>query len=368
MVIGSAYGGTGVAYLINPSDMESFLSHHSRCSIILHNAPFDVDVIEKTAGSGKFYPFYDSKRIWDTGILYRLYYLATKGYVPRRYNLNLLSEEYFNETLDKGVRMDFAPYLNKTNELTNELKSYAALDAVATYYIYKRLRQLISPLDSSQTTLSHHIQTRGDLALNRLYKRGIGFDLKRRDLWLKAAHKRLNGYAGRLANWGWVRGKKGNNDVFESILRHIGIYDLLPRTETGAVSSKETDLKDYRYIEFIDDFLNYQELEKQITFIADQTEERVHPRYDLLKETGRTSCKSPNFQQLPRKGMIRSMYKAKPGHTFIITDYSSLELATLAQTCLDTTQPALFTKKRKKTSLKTRDSLQKYQTLPFLLI
>jgi DNA polymerase I-like protein with 3'-5' exonuclease and polymerase domains len=63
--------------------------------------------------------------------------------------------------------------------------------------------------------------------------------------------------------------------------------------------------------------------------------DRVHPSYNVLVSTGRTSCYNPNIQQIPREGGIRECFIPSPGHCFVIIDYSTLELCTLAQVCLD---------------------------------
>ena len=75
--------------------------------------------------------------------------------------------------------------------------------------------------------------------------------------------------------------------------------------------------------------------EKATTFVRDVHVDRLHPRYNSLVNTGRTSCSSPNFQQLPRIGGIREMFRARDGHTLVITDYSAIELATLSQVSLN---------------------------------
>jgi DNA polymerase I-like protein with 3'-5' exonuclease and polymerase domains len=61
----------------------------------------------------------------------------------------------------------------------------------------------------------------------------------------------------------------------------------------------------------------------------------IHPGYDTLKETGRTSSFKPNIQQLPRKGGIRECFIPRPGYVFIAADYSVAELCSLAQVLLD---------------------------------
>ena len=61
--------------------------------------------------------------------------------------------------------------------------------------------------------------------------------------------------------------------------------------------------------------------------------ERIHPRYQTLVRTGRTSCSAPNIQQLPREGGFREMVAASPGHVLLTVDYSAIELRTLAVVC-----------------------------------
>ena len=58
---------------------------------------------------------------------------------------------------------------------------------------------------------------------------------------------------------------------------------------------------------------------------------RLRYTYNGLMETGRTSSKNPNLQNIPRKGQSRSCIKPRDGHIFIIADYSNAELRTLAQ-------------------------------------
>jgi DNA polymerase-1 len=97
------------------------------------------------------------------------------------------------------------------------------------------------------------------------------------------------------------------------------------------ISSQREDLLPYISYSFINDYLEFQSIEKATSFVRDIDSDIVHPRYNLMVNTGRTSCSKPNFQQLPKMGGIREMFKAKEGNTFIITDYSAVELATLSQ-------------------------------------
>jgi DNA polymerase-1 len=58
-------------------------------------------------------------------------------------------------------------------------------------------------------------------------------------------------------------------------------------------------------------------------------------RYNVLVETGRTSCSSPNNQNPPRGFRIREAFVPRKGWVYIFADYSGLELCTLSQVCLD---------------------------------
>jgi DNA polymerase I len=66
------------------------------------------------------------------------------------------------------------------------------------------------------------------------------------------------------------------------------------------------------------------------------TEVPLNVRYDVLKETGRTSSYGDlNVQNQPRKGGVRECYVPRPGFVYLDADYDSIELRCLAQSCLD---------------------------------
>jgi DNA polymerase I-like protein with 3'-5' exonuclease and polymerase domains len=331
-------GGTNVYYVLK-EDISRFLKIHKESFLIAHNCPFDCDVIAKATGDTKtIYDRYDANLIRDTGILYRLWHLASMGFVPFKYNLALLSEKLCGIKLVKDeVRENFGQFVDLPFEaIPQEYLEYGAKDVIATYKVYFKLIALLREHDKKQTLLSHDIQAKGDLALLHMHKNGIGFDLEQRDKWVENLDKEISKHSNILASWGWVRGKKGVNDVYESIIDRLGIANALPRTASGVVSSKADDLEQYRKYPFINSYLQYQSLEKAASFVTGITSSCIHPRYNLMVNTGRTSCSKPNFQQLPKLGGIREMFiPTSKEDTFIITDYSAIELSTLAQVCYD---------------------------------
>ena len=60
----------------------------------------------------------------------------------------------------------------------------------------------------------------------------------------------------------------------------------------------------------------------------------INTSYTTFLETGRTSASRPNIQNLPRNGRIRESFVPRPGNLFCACDYGTLELVTLAQTCI----------------------------------
>lgn len=61
----------------------------------------------------------------------------------------------------------------------------------------------------------------------------------------------------------------------------------------------------------------------------------IQTRFEPLMETGRTSSRSPNIQNIRREPGVRECFIPRPGYVFVSADYSSAELHTLAQSCQD---------------------------------
>ena len=71
------------------------------------------------------------------------------------------------------------------------------------------------------------------------------------------------------------------------------------------------------------------------TYVPILRQESIHPRYNVLVATGRTSCRKPNMQNPPRDGGFRECFKSREGYYYVSADYSQIEALTLAQLCLN---------------------------------
>ena len=121
-----------------------------------------------------------------------------------------------------------------------------------------------------------------------MYKNGIGFDEERASLLLKELNSKLEVLHAKMSAYGFVKGIKGNQAAYNHIIKFIGLP--IPQTNQGDYSMKESDLEKYKGNHFIDCFLDYKKTEKTTFFIRKLSGSRVHPRYDILKNTGRTGC------------------------------------------------------------------------------
>ncbi len=116
----------------------------------------------------------------------------------------------------------------------------------------------------------------------------------------------------------------------------------VPRTETEGVQTSRDALSESGD-EMLIDFAAFTEeakiLETYIPFLRqglDPDTGRPRPitlRPNVLLDTGRASY-GDVVQQLPRGGGVRECIVARPGHVLCSCDYSGLELATHAQSCL----------------------------------
>ncbi len=140
-------------------------------------------------------------------------------------------------------------------------------------------------------------------------------------------------------------------------------FPVLKKTPKGAPStdasvleelSKEHDLPKY--------ILKYRELEKiRSTYvdglIPEVTEQnKIHTHFNLFgTATGRLSSEKPNLQNIPNKTelgqKIRDFFISKPNFSFIIADYSQIELRVLAHLSQDSSMIEIL--KNKKSDIHT---------------
>lgn len=340
LVLFQAFDGES-AYLVRKKDVRSFLMTNYNAILVGQNIKFDMGVIAQEVGWPLIYKFYDRNKVRDTRLMFQLWHLGYEGYVPHKGTslANMMSRFFkIRVNKDEALRCTFGEYLDQPIEnIPDDHIEYAMLDVIYTYRLYERLMDLIKPLDTMGTLLSLNIQMKGDLALDSIYKNGVGIDVERAQVKQKELTDRLVKVERRMALWGYIKGRPGVLDIYENILTRIGIADQLPRSpKSDRISSKEDDLREFKNYPFVSDYIEFCDLHKLLNFLEPFSEPVLHPRYNALLNTGRTSASKFNIQQIPREGGIRECIIPKQkDNVFVDIDYSAIENVSLAQVLLN---------------------------------
>jgi len=109
------------------------------------------------------------------------------------------------------------------------------------------------------------------------------------------------------------------------------------KTPSGAISAEGAVLEVLApFNKILQEYKDRQEIARLVNSELPKLDaDRVHPEFDILKETGRTSSyggslyPSTNIQQVDPRA--RDCFIPDPGHVFASVDYSALELVSVAQ-------------------------------------
>jgi DNA polymerase I-like protein with 3'-5' exonuclease and polymerase domains len=391
LVIASATDGQR-GFFIARQHLPVFLNAHAHHSFVLHNAAFDLAVIDQ-AGCDTA-SLVATRRVFDTGLLYKLLKLANEGTCHGPWSLDHVCQELLGITLPKdglssdgqSIRTTYARFLKADDTpdypalLRPEYRAYldyAGADAVATLLVSDDLNKhaqrlfgtlsinifdpstygaagvhdgvSLAPVWWQHGFLSHGIQLKASIALAAIERNGMHPDVKKIQTVVGRLDAELIQVKAELQAHHWVPGA-GSHTVLDRILaaeeRKLDVTFM--RTDTGAYSRCAQHLEEYRgRSRFIDLYLSHEELNKVRTvFMSPLTKADgvVRCRFNVLVNTGRTSCGGSrnedgernglNLQNLPRGGEVRECLLPSPGHLLLACDYSTIELVTLAQHAL----------------------------------
>lgn len=310
-------------------------------TLVAHNGSFDWGCILAARPSllPKVFKAFEEDHVWDTLIAEKLIRIAQgtfkfdeKGQ-PAKYSLAALMKHHFNEHLEgksgedvwrlRYSELDGVP----VEQYPPEARDYAIGDAVAALRVYEKQQEIAG---GAIPTLG--VQHRAYLALHLSAIWGLRTDKEatealKKDLLNKVAAARASLYDTEIIR------PDGTKDMTE-IRRRIEASGKVSWTPTGKIGTSKEDLlrsqdPDLKVL------ADSTENEKLLSSFVPVLESRlICPTYDLV-ESGRTSCRNPNIQQLPRAGGVRECFVAAPGWVLCSVDYSMLELCALAQVNLD---------------------------------
>jgi DNA polymerase I-like protein with 3'-5' exonuclease and polymerase domains len=369
LVLAAAFDGKS-GYFLTRQTVVPFLQVHRDVAVTMHNAPFDLAVIHAMSPQIDIYDFVDRNRVWDTQVLHRLYVLATDGHTARGKGESTLERcvgLYLGAQLPKDVvdedgqpvRLSYGKWLNKSPaEIDPVYLDYLAKDVISTFQVRLALRQrLIAILQQSHNAWgfvshpwikdqirrwglqTHHIQLRAAIVLSAITGNGLHLDSARRDtlvanLQTVSAERRKF-----LADQGYLASGEGSSRALQSILTKLEVQHRevnFPRTETGKYRTSADALHDLiDLVPFVRQLFEFRATEKLLGSFLDKMSRTLHPSFNVLCTTGRTSSYGDvNAQNLPTDDRVRSCFIPSPGHVFIDADYKTIEMATLAQACV----------------------------------
>ncbi len=369
-VLGAVYDGHR-GFFLRREHVAAFFQLHSDLPVVLHNAPFDLAVLHLVAPDVDIYSLVDRHQVWDTQLLHRLLTLGTAGHTARGQGQSTLEScvsKYLGVELSKevkdsegqDVRLSYSKWLNQPpNEIEDVYLDYLGKDVLGTFGIFhelsRRLQELmlgsrqvwgyVSPAWLSQQIerwgyQTHHIQLKAAIVLRQIKANGLWIDQGQRNRLATELREVADECRTELRSYGFLPGQPGSSKALQEILKRLerSHPDItFPSTPTGMYVTKQDVLEELAAVEpFISTLLKFKSIEKlQSTFLTKMSRPCVHPSFDPLMVTGRTSSFGEiNAQNLPRDDRVRSCFTASPGHVFIDADYSTVEMATLAQAAL----------------------------------
>jgi len=153
--------------------------------------------------------------------------------------------------------------------------------------------------------------------------------------------RRLASVRADLERVGFLRAD-GSKDTAAIKVRVLAAYqardEAPPLTTSGGVSID----KDALTLSLDDDLIKLaniasdaKELDTWIPVLERGTRLPINPWWNVLVDSGRTSCRAPNLQNPPRRSGVRECFVPRPGHVYVSVDWNAAELRALAQICVD---------------------------------
>ena len=128
---------------------------------------------------------------------------------------------------------------------------------------------------------------------------------------------------------------------------HVQLKIALSRVGIDVLKTDREHLAPYKKEPVVKLLLEWKGLDKFINAFGDgllekiESDGRIRPNYNQIgAATGRMSCSSPNWQQLPshepEETSVRKCVVAEPGNVLLTADFSNIELRILAELSQDT--------------------------------
>ena len=378
LVLMQAFDGERGVF-IAPEHVPAFMAAHPDAFFVFHSGVFDLKVIQRAHERAEIpydiYTLVDNRQVIDTKILYQLLSLGSDGHaatgkgqstlatcVARCLGIELPKDELDEDGDD--IRTGFDKYLRiPIGEIATDVLTYAAKDVLATHALLAELMRRLETLNQRAPRcfgyvngihladcweeygpLTHDTQLRGAIVCEEMRANGIHIDQGRREQKLHDLDAILEGHGRVLMAAGIPMTGSGVMKAIQRRLEKIAAENPhleLALTPGGKFSTKAEDLADaagYDEGGVLLKYVEYKAAEKLRNTYIEKMGGRLHPRFGILKRTGRTNCTGDlALQTIPKElnattatMTVRKCIVASPGHEFVMADFSQIELVVLA--------------------------------------
>jgi DNA polymerase-1 len=319
--------GTFVIDVFALGDLSALWEPLTATRLIVHNAAFDLAFLWRLG----FRP----GPVTDLMILSRLLTAGTRDGNA----LADLAERELGKPLDKALQA-----ADWSGSLSPAMLDYAARDAETTRALYAPLATKIKAAKLERVA---SIESRSVPAFLWLAVSGAPFDA---GTWTTLAteaeeHERLlierldaaaparDGCLSGAGAWNWR-----SPDEVAAAFAALGFS--LDSTDDAALAGV-----DHPLAAILREYRSASQLVKTFgrNYLDFADEGRIYPRWvQLGTDAGRSSCKEPNLQQVPKDVRYRRCFRAPPGRVLIKCDYSQLQLRLAAKIASDRKMMAAF--------------------------
>jgi DNA polymerase-1 len=306
-------------YALDPAALGALFAALAGVELVLHNAGFDLAFLWRLG----FRP----GKVFDLLLMSRLLTAGT----TQGNSLAELAERELGITLDKSHQK--AAW---SGALSPAMLSYAALDARVTFDLYEPVAAKIKQAGLGRVA---DIENRAVPAFVWLTASGAPFDGAAWEALAVEAETRVAALEERLyfaapprpgsSRWNWNSPKQ-----LAEVFALAGID--LPRTAKGNPSTGDAVLAalDHPLAALLREHRQAAQLLKAFgrQWLGFAAEGRIYAGWNQLgAASGRSSCKAPNLQQVPKDPRYRACFQAPPGRVIIKADYGQLQLRIAAK-------------------------------------
>lgn len=303
-LISATMDGKNVYQVYDHHDLKKFFAAVSKGTWVFHNSLYDLRQLRRWATI-------NPRFIWDIMLVDQSVY----GGYYQKFSLKDMVRRYLREYMEKETRENF----ETDNELTPQMKKYAALDAVDTWKI-ARIQQDLSPSD-----LKVYLREDEPMIFPVLDMQGMRVDV---GAWQAALVEFDRKAKEAEAELGFNSKSVPQTQI---ALKKAGLY----LEDTGAVTLSM--YKDRPVVAKILEARMYRDACSKYgeKWLHDHVEAdgKVYPSYHITgAETGRMSSSNPNGQNIPQRKMpiYRTFFVPSPGNVMMVSDAASQEPCVLA--------------------------------------